>query len=88
MPAPGYTETERRQFKLNAQRKSWGLASAVDCDTCKVHEGRRCVDMRKDHEGRLLNWPHTSRMEKAWASLAEWTATRSGPDFADLKDPS
>lgn len=88
MGAPNYTEAERKKFKLDAMRRVWGLVLPIACPRCKVKATRRCVDLRKDHEGQLINWPHESRRDAAWAQLALNAQTTVNPEFDDLKDLS
>lgn len=83
--AGDYTPEERRAFKIKAQLKSWGLALLVDCDRCKAYARQRCTSLVPDEKGRLLNWPHDSRMDKAWQSLADSVPTGNDSQFTDLK---
>ncbi len=75
----------REENRLKAKQRIWGVAMQEDCPTCKVKESRRCTDMRKDHEGRLLNWPHPSRVEAHWSRMQLAAQTSTNPEFTDLK---
>jgi len=80
-----FTEAERKQFRLEHQRKVWGLVLPVDCKRCGVKATRRCRDLRPDHQGRLLNYPHDSRVKAAWDQLAENVRTTTNPEFKHLR---